>query len=183
MEEAIDSADGAADLQERLQHLHALLKQPFIQLNHFSIFIALVEATFLSFVVSHILNAIENPGSPVKFDTGLWRVTHTAMVFLILFWCAVVGDEFQRVRSHLNQPRVLMGLQRQLKGTDASAQLVFDYIQRLDLGFTLVNVTLTTHRVLSFMASVLISAVFAFGPVFGSTLISRVGPGPTPTVG
>ena len=56
-------------------------------------------------------------------------------------------------------------MERQL-GSPESAQNTFDYIQRLDLGFKLLNVTVRTHRVLSLIASVVIGVLFAFGSSF-----------------
>ena len=82
--------------------------------------------------------------------------------FALLFWCASIGDEFLNVRSLLNQPAVLLGLERQLESAER-AQFVVGYIQQLDLGFALFNVTLTTPRVLSLFVSMAVGLIIAFG--------------------
>ena len=85
------------------------------------------------------------------------------MFFVVLFWCAGIGDEFQRVRSLLNQPAVLVGLERHLMSTKHMhmPQSIFNYFQQLDFGFTLINVTVTTHRVLSLLVSVVVTLAIA----------------------
>ena len=44
---------------------------------------------------------------------------------------------------------------------------------RIELGFTVLNVTVTSHRVLSLIASLIISFVFAFGPLLIETFLPK----------
>ena len=106
-----------------------------------------------------------------KLADGPW-VVMLLVASLCIARCAVVGDEFQRVRELLNDPELLLGLRRQLKGVD-EAQFVFAYMSRLELGFRLVNVTLTTHRVLSLLASFFVFLVLTFGATAINSLSAR----------
>lgn len=65
--------------------------------------------------------------------------------------------------------QVLLGLQRQLGSVEA-AEMMMRYLQSIKMGFRIIDVTVTTHRVLSLIASLLIGATFAFG----STVIGVV---------
>ena len=59
--------------------------------------------------------------------------------------------------------KVLLGLRKQT-GSAEDARLLMDYLQGMEMGFSLLNITITTHRVLSLVASLLIGATLAFGP-------------------
>ena len=163
---AIVSAEDVEDLPGKLQDLHALLRQPFVQINNYSTTIALAEVALLFNAAAHataVLRPSFDSGSPIGSFQLLVLVVDVVMFFVVLFWCASVGDEFQRVRSLLNQPAVLVGLERHLMSTKHMhmPQSIFNYFQQLDFGFTLINVTVTTHRVLSLLVSVVVTFVIA----------------------
>ena len=96
----------------------------------------------------------------------------TGMFFAVLFWCAVVGDEFQRVRSLLTHPDVLLGLKRHLGSVQEAQFMLARYVDRLDLGFTLINVTLTTHRVLSLLASAAVTTILVLASLHSALVAS-----------
>ena len=84
-----------------------------------------------------------------------------------------MGDEFQQVRSLLKNPDVLLGLKRHLGSVEEAKLVMDDYIQELDLGFTLINVTLTTQRVLYMLAYVVTTLIFVSASVVSAFSSSR----------
>ena len=155
-------ADGASDLQGKLSHLHELLRQPFVQLNHLSTFVLLCETGLLFFAIGLVLRLAigdYSGGGQVSNDMRILSIM-VSTFFAVLFWSAVPGDEFQQVRSLLNSPDVLLGLEHHLGSVEKAEFVLARYFERLDLGFTLINVTLTTQRVLSLLASVVVTMIF-----------------------
>ena len=84
-----------------------------------------------------------------------------------------MGDEFQQVRSLLKNPDVLLGLKRHLGSVEEAKLVMDDYIQELDLGFTLINVTLTTQRVLYMLAYVVTTLILVSASVVSAFSSSR----------
>ena len=83
--------------------------------------------------------------------------------------CAGIGDEFLRVRSQLSQPAMLLGLKRHLGSWEGAEIFMAEYVHRLDFGFKLLNVTLTTQKVLSLLASMVVTLIFIVGSVYSIT--------------
>ena len=88
--EAIVSANDVDDLAGKLQHLHALLRQPFVQLNHFSAVITLAEVSLL---LQAAANAALVLGPPPESGDAVGKTVVAANVafavvtfFAILFW-------------------------------------------------------------------------------------------------
>ena len=65
--------------------------------------------------------------------------------------------------------QVLLALRQQF-GNPEDARVVIDYIKDCDMGFELAGVTVTNHRVLSLIASLVIGFIFAFGSTVAETL-------------
>ena len=84
--------DGASDLQRKLSHLHGLLRQPFVQLNHFSSFILLLMTGMLCWIVASALRFMTgDPEAHSDVSGGaagsvLALSLFTGLFFAILFW-------------------------------------------------------------------------------------------------
>ena len=59
--------------------------------------------------------------------------------------------------------------------------MVIDYIEKCEMGFELVGVTITSHRVLSLIASLVVGFIFAFGSTIANALDPSAADGATPT--
>lgn len=78
--------------------------------------------------------------------------------------------------------QVLLGLRKQT-GSAEDAHLLMEYLMSMQMGFSLLNITVTTHRVLSLIGSLLIGATLAFGPtLIGAIAGDGGGRGGTPVV-
>ena len=97
-----------------------------------------------------------------------WVHPH-ALLSRLLPRCAGIGDEFLRVRSQLSQPAILLGLKRHLGSWEAAEFFMAEYVHRLDFGFKLLNVTLTTQKVLSLLVSMVVTLIFIVSSVYGTT--------------
>lgn len=94
VEDAIANADGAADLENRLHHLHQLLRQPYDEINEFStlVFFCLLFFTTLSVVgVTFATTAPAYDGSFLAMLAYvLWGFGGNFLgyffTFLFLFW-------------------------------------------------------------------------------------------------
>ena len=74
-----------------------------------------------------------------------------------------------------SRPQVLLQLQYRFAGSRIGgdgARVVMDYLRDVEMGFELANVTVTSHRVLSLLASLVIGSVFAFGDRISESLFS-----------
>ena len=144
-----------------------MLLQPFAQLNRFATFIVMQLVAMFLCTVQAALDLERG----VSWFRVVYVVVCAAMFFFLLFWTASVGDKFQQVRAMLNNPNVLLGLGRQLGGS-AEAKFVSDrfdiYVQKLDLGFRLANVTMSAHKVLSLLASFFVTMIFIFVNVYSA---------------
>ena len=107
-----------------------------------------------------VANAL-HPSSEMDGVAFVFLAWNIGVFFAVLFWCASIGDEFQRVQRLLNQPAVVLGLKGHLGGMEEATNFMGNYVQRLDLGFKLFNVTLPTQRVLSLLASIFFTLIIA----------------------
>ena len=82
VEHAIATADGAEDLQTKLQHLHVVLQQPYQTLNDLAPLVLLGEMFNTVFVASRIVEAVETRSN----ERDGVAVVNTVLIFAVLFW-------------------------------------------------------------------------------------------------
>ena len=82
----------------------------------------------------------------------------TLIAIALLLWVSTIGDEYLNARASLLRPDTSMNLQKVL-GRD-QAQVFAMSLQRTQLGFDLVNVTVTSHRVLYVIFSLMVAALY-----------------------
>ena len=80
----------------------------------------------------------------------------TAVV--ILMWASTAGDAYLDARACLLRPYVVMGLVKAIGPAETAA--FTRSLERTSLGLDIVNVTITTHKVLTVIGSMLILAVY-----------------------
>ena len=87
MELAIATAEGAADLEAKLDHLHDVCHQPYQQLQRFSAFAAWVVLAQSLLVAHAVAGLAEGAKMPLGslLDSGM-VLLGTFFVFLFLFW-------------------------------------------------------------------------------------------------
>ena len=81
-----------------------------------------------------------------------------SMGMLLLMWVSRAGDTYIDARDSLLRPDVALGL---AKAVGPMEQSVFSrHMERTQLGFALVNVTVTTNRVLYVVGTLMVLAVY-----------------------
>ena len=91
-------------------------------------------------------------------SAAIGGVLYPSMSIFLLVWTATVGDEFVNAKRNLLYPDTALGLQSVL-GRDG--QIAFTHaVEKTELGFALVHVTITGHRVLYVIFSLLLLVVY-----------------------
>ena len=88
---------------------------------------------------------------------GMASIVSVTMLFLLM-WTSTVGDAYWYARATLLRPDISIGL---LKAIGRDEQVVFARaLERTQLGLDIVNVTVTTNKVLYVVFSLLIFAAY-----------------------
>ena len=121
VEQAIATANGAADLQVRLQHLHELLRQPYDEIDRFSPCIVAFLICQFAFLANGIIRISMRPAIDcsaaaasdclrdyVSNYFGAVVQLSLALYFFptFLFFMGSVGESFERSKRALQCPKV-----------------------------------------------------------------------------